>query len=156
MNSSPSLLPSSLYPAGAAGPTDGPVRASDVFEIVVGCPVAPIYQAVRVGDLAPHLYASGIATDVSVLYLDGSPHTFGRDGKLVITGIASADWQSGSALCGEVLKLISQIYQIHTGNWLTCTITPAAPARPKFEVPTWVILLALGLGLWILWKKTKE
>src|SRR5262245_55159676 len=157
-NLSPSPLffnpPSSL--AGAAGLVAGLVRAGDVFEIVVGSPVALIYSPVKDRDVTAYLEDSGIAHNVVAQYQPGPPHTQGT-GKLIITGIAAADWRSGSELCAAVLQLVSKTgYVIHTGNWLACTITPAAPAETKFESPNWLILLALGIGLWWLWKSGRK
>jgi hypothetical protein len=148
--------PSSLPSPGAAAPTDGAVRAGDIFELKVGSPVAPIYSPVRVADLAPYLYDSGIATDVDVAYISGPPHSQGQ-GKLLITGVAADNWRSGGELCGEVLRLVAETgYSISPSNWLSCIITPTAPAMPKFEVPGWLILLLLGGALWLWWKSAKE
>jgi hypothetical protein len=144
--------PSQPFPSlSAATPTDGPVRAGDVFQVAVGAPVPPVYSPVSIEAVTAHLQASGIADDIGVTFQPGPPHAQGG-GRLVVTGAAAEDWRSGAELCGAILKLVSETgYVLHTGNWLSCVITPID--RPRFEIPEWLLLLALGALIWWLWKK---
>ena len=114
----PSLFSSS---PGAVVPTDGPVRAGDLFQINVGAHTWPIDAPMPLQAITGRLRDTGISDDIEITY---SPASLNVVASLSIRGHAADDSPSAQAFCAEILKLIQATGYALNLAWLNCVITP--------------------------------